>query len=112
MIRIDPPSGPRWFHPANAVLQRGKKSLCLDLKNPDDAAIALRLAAQADILIENFRPGVMDRLGLSYAACAAVNPRLIYCSLPGFSKDDPRAASVKLVVQGSSHQVILSLDLL
>ena len=64
VIRVDPPGGPRWRHPANAVLQRGKRSIVLDLKSPNDLAIARNLVASADVVIENFRPGVMDRLGL------------------------------------------------
>ena len=64
VIRVDPPGGPRWRHPANAVLQRGKRSIVLDLKSPDDLAIARDLVASSDVVIENFRPGVMDRLGL------------------------------------------------
>jgi crotonobetainyl-CoA:carnitine CoA-transferase CaiB-like acyl-CoA transferase len=91
VVRIDPPGGPRWVDPANAVLQRGKKSLRLDLKRHEDLESARRLIAGADVLIENFRSGVMDRLGLGYAACEAINPHLIYCAIPGFSKDDPRA---------------------
>ncbi len=91
VVRIDPPGGPRWVDPANAVLQRGKKSLRLDLKRPEGIDSARRLIAGADILVENFRPGVIDRPGLGYAACKAINPRLIYCAIPGFSRDDPRA---------------------
>jgi crotonobetainyl-CoA:carnitine CoA-transferase CaiB-like acyl-CoA transferase len=90
VIHIDPPGGPRWDgYKANAVLARGKKNIILDLKDDKDLAAAKKLAATADILIENFRPGVMDRLGLGYEACAAENPTLIYCSLPGFSRYDP-----------------------
>lgn len=91
VIRIDPPGGPLWSHPANAILQRGKRSLMLNLKSPADAAEALRLAQNADILIENFRPGVMARLGLGVEALLASHRRLIYCSLPGFASDDPQA---------------------
>ena len=91
VVRIDPPGGPRWNTPANATWNRNKRSVVLDLKNDSDHAIALRLIASADVLIENFRPGVMDRLGLGRAAMADVNSRLIYCSLPGFGADDPRA---------------------
>jgi crotonobetainyl-CoA:carnitine CoA-transferase CaiB-like acyl-CoA transferase len=91
VIRIDPPGGPLWSHPANAILQRGKRSVVLDLKSPADATEALRLAQDADILIENFRPGVMARLGLGAGALLARHSRLIYCSLPGFASDDPRA---------------------
>ena len=91
VIRVDPPGGPRWRHPANAVLQRGKRSIVLDLKSPNDLAIARDLVASADVVIENFRPGVMDRLGLGPLATTERHPRLIFCSLPGFAADDPRA---------------------
>jgi crotonobetainyl-CoA:carnitine CoA-transferase CaiB-like acyl-CoA transferase len=91
VIRIDPPGGPKWDVPANAVLQRGKKSIVLDLKAPADLATARTLAATADILIENFRPGTMARLGLGERALRKQNPGLIYCALPGFPKADPRA---------------------
>ena len=77
---------------ADAFLNRGKRRITLDLKDPVDAAIAARLAAGADVVIENFRPGVMDRLGLGWPQLATVAPRLIYCSMPGFGRDDPRAA--------------------
>lgn len=76
---------------ADAFLNRGKRRITLDLKDPADAAIAARLAADADVVIENFRPGVMDRLGLGWPRLAAAAPRLIYCSMPGFGRDDPRA---------------------
>ncbi len=92
VIHVDPPGGPRWQSPADAFLNRGKRRITLDLKNPEERAIAQRLVASADVLIENFRPGVMDRLGLGAEAMRARNPRLIYCSLPGFAVDDPRAA--------------------
>ena len=77
VIHIDPPGGPRWdgYH-ANAVLARGKRNIILDLKDPNDLAVAKKLISSADILVENFRPGVMDRLGLGYAACSAENPGL------------------------------------
>ncbi len=77
---------------ADAFLNRGKRRITLDLKDPPDAAAAARLAARADILIENFRPGVMSRLGLGWDELHAAAPQLIYCSLPGFAADDPRAA--------------------
>jgi len=95
VIRIDPPGGPRWNTPANATWNRNKRSIALDLKKDADRETARQLIAGADVLIENFRPGVMDRFGLGAAAfegqCAAANPRLVYCSLPGFGSDDPRA---------------------
>ena len=91
VIRVDPPGGPVWQTPANATWNRGKRSISLDLKNSDDLDTARRLIASADVVIENFRPGVMDRLGLGSEASLAGNPRLIYCALPGFASDDPRA---------------------
>jgi crotonobetainyl-CoA:carnitine CoA-transferase CaiB-like acyl-CoA transferase len=91
VVRIDAPGGPRWQHPANAVLQRGKASLVLDLTQPRDRSIARQLISHADALIENFRPGVMRRLQLGAAEMAIANPGLIYCSIPGFASDDPRS---------------------
>ncbi len=93
VIRIDPPGGPRWNTPANATWNRNKRSIVLNLKQDAERETARQLIAGADVVIENFRPGVMERLGLGAAAmtAAAVNPRLIYCSLPGFGADDPRA---------------------
>lgn len=91
VTRIDPPGGPRWDHPANAILQRGKRSIVLDLRREAERDIARRLIADADVVVENFRPGVMERLGLGPEAMTAENPRLVYCSLPGFSRRDPRA---------------------
>jgi crotonobetainyl-CoA:carnitine CoA-transferase CaiB-like acyl-CoA transferase len=91
VIRVDPPGGPMWETPANATWNRGKRSIILNLKQPDDLAIATRLVESADVVIENFRPGVMDRLGLGPQAALRLNPRVIYCSLPGFASDDPRA---------------------
>src|SRR5918992_3011747 len=91
VIRVEPPGGPRWNTPANATWNRNKRSIVLDLKKDADRETARQLIASADVVIENFRPGVMDRLGLGASAMTAANPRLIYCSLPGFGSDDPRA---------------------
>ncbi|AUX69102.1 formyl-CoA transferase [Porphyrobacter sp. HT-58-2] len=66
------------------MYNRGKQSICLDLKSPEGIAVAQDLIARADVLVENFRPGALDRLGLDYDTCAAANPRLIYCSEKGF----------------------------
>jgi len=75
----------------SAHYNRGKKSLALDLKSPAAREVALALADRADIVIEGFRPGVADRLGLGYAALAARNPRLLYVSVSGFGQDGPYA---------------------
>jgi crotonobetainyl-CoA:carnitine CoA-transferase CaiB-like acyl-CoA transferase len=70
-------------------LNVGKKSLVLDLKTPDAIEVIRRLAADADILVENFRPGVMRRLKLDYATLHALNPKLIYCSISGYGQTGP-----------------------
>ena len=67
-----------------AMYNRNKRSLCLDLKSEQGAAIARDLVSEADVLIENFRPGAMDKLGFGCAAMSATNPGLIYCSAKGF----------------------------
>ena len=67
-------------------LNAGKQSITLDLKNADGVALAKRMVGKADVVVENFRPGVMQRLGLDYAALAALNPRLVYCSISGYGQ--------------------------
>lgn len=91
VVRVDPPGGPRWNHDSNAILQRGKRSIVLDLAHDGDRQVARDLMDRADVVIENFRPGVMHRLGLGPDDALERNPGLVYCSLPGFSRDDPRA---------------------
>src|SRR5215207_153804 len=71
VIRVDPPGGPRWRTPANATWNRGKRSIVLDLSAEDDRATARALIAGADVVVEGFRPDVMDRLGLGAHATAA-----------------------------------------
>lgn len=66
--------------------QRGKRSIQLDLKDPQGLALCLKLAAEADVLVEGYRPGVADRLGVGYAAIKALNPRIVYCSLSAFGQ--------------------------
>jgi crotonobetainyl-CoA:carnitine CoA-transferase CaiB-like acyl-CoA transferase len=91
VVRVERPGGPAWDTPANAIWNRGKRSIALDLTTEDDRAIARDHIAAADVVIENFRPGVMDALGLGAAAMRERHPRLVTCSLPGFAADDPRA---------------------
>src|SRR5262249_31659880 len=70
---------------------RGKKSLCLDLKRPQGTELLHDLARHADVLIENWTPGVLGKYGVSYEALAPLNPRLVMCSLSGFGQNGPDA---------------------
>ena len=101
VIKIEPPGGEgmRHYQPrfdgesaTFTLLNRGKRSLMLDLKNAAGKAKLDPLIARADVLVEQFRPGVMERLGLGYAAVHAANPRLVYCSITGYGQSGPRAA--------------------
>ncbi len=85
-------------------INRNKRSCTVNLKCDDGRAILQRLVAQADVLVENFRPGAMARLGLDYAALAPRHPRLVYCSISGFGDSGPDAArpGYDLIVQGES----------
>jgi CoA:oxalate CoA-transferase len=84
-----------------ASLNRGKESIALDLKDEADRAVFLELVARADVLVENFRPGTMDRLGLGYESLRAVNPRLIYAVVSGYGQTGPWSGkpAYDLVVQ-------------
>ena len=87
-----------------AVLNRNKKSLALDLKSPRGKAIALELAARADIVAENFRPGVVKKLGLDYEAIRARNPAVVYASMSGFGQTGPygHKGGFDIMAQGMS----------
>ncbi len=91
VIKVDRPGKPDYDTPANGVFNRGKQHITLDLKNADDLATAVKLIRSADVVIENFRPGVMQRLGLGAEEMTALNPGLVYLSLPGFASTDERA---------------------
>lgn len=71
------------------MFNAGKKSLTLDLKKSEAKAIVMRLARSCDVVVENFRAGVIDRLGFGYAALAGENPRIVYCSISGFGQTGP-----------------------
>ena len=101
VIKIESPDGDmlrQWpphtegFSENFASLNRGKKSIALDLKNPTDRDIAWRIMCAAEIVIENNRPGAMDRLGLGWAKIHAANPKLIFCSISAYGQSGPRAA--------------------
>ena len=92
VIKVDRPGKPDYDTPANGVFNRGKQRITLDLKDADDLATAVNLIQSADVVIENFRPGVMRRLGLGAEDMTALNPGLVYLSLPGFASTDERAS--------------------
>ena len=99
VIKIEPPGTgdeTRTFPPQRdgeshyfLSINRGKKSIVVDLKSDAGVALVRDLAVKCDILVENYRPGVMDRLGLGYAALSAINPRLIYCAISGYGMTGP-----------------------
>src|ERR1700756_4051893 len=99
VIKIEPPGGDIIRHTAGdgeftamfVACNRGKRSLALDLKQPAACDVVRRLAAAADVFVQNFRPGAMDRLGLGAEALRTLNPRLIYVSISGVGESGPYA---------------------
>jgi crotonobetainyl-CoA:carnitine CoA-transferase CaiB-like acyl-CoA transferase len=114
VIKIEPPEGelgrslgPAWVGDDSALyhaFNRGKLGVELDLKNPASRAVVQRLVADADVLIESMRPGVMARLGLGYEALSQLNPGLIYCSISAYGQTGPYAdrAGVDGILQADS----------
>lgn len=101
VIKVEPPAGdnlrqyPSTLEGQNRAflgVNRSKRGVVLDLKTAADRAVLLRLAAEADILVHNFRPGVAERLGIDYSSMSALNPRLIYCSVTGYGERGAMAA--------------------
>lgn len=91
-------------NPSYLAWNRNKRSLSIDLKHPDGKAILLELAAKADVFVQNFRPGVLDKLGFGYEALSKLNPGLIYCSGSGYGESGPylERPGQDLLVQGLS----------
>ena len=92
------------------ILNRGKRGVALDIKSPQGKAALLRLLKDADALIENFRPGTMDKLGLSYHVLSQHNPKLVYCQITGFGNNGPYAerAGLDLIAQAMSGLMSLT----
>src|SRR5262249_58640561 len=86
----------RKMAPSFLAVNGNKRSVTLDLRRPAAAEVVKRLTAGADVVWENFRGGVMDRLGLGYEALSAVNPRLIYCAVSGFGRARPEPTTAAL----------------
>src|SRR6185295_18496049 len=91
-------------------LNRNKKSVGIDVKHPSGAALVREMARGADVLVENFRPGVMDRLGLGYDQLNALNPRLIYASITAFGRTGPMAnePGMDLILQATGGMMGLT----
>jgi len=90
VIKIEDTGAGDYAAPAlRGLVQRNKRALKLDLKKPEGVAVLHTLARGADVLVEGFRPGVMDRLGVGYEALAALNPKLVYCSITGYGQSGP-----------------------
>jgi crotonobetainyl-CoA:carnitine CoA-transferase CaiB-like acyl-CoA transferase len=86
------------FNATHTALNRGKRSLVLNLKSPDAAAVLTRLVQQADVVVESHRPGQLDQLGLGYEAMSAANPRIVWCSITGFGDHGP-------LTQAAGHDI-------
>src|SRR5881296_4033152 len=93
-----------------AAINRGKRGIAVDLQQPDGARLALELARRSDVVIENFLPGVADRLGIGYRAVSAGNPAVVYASITGFGQDGPyaRRAGYNTIAQGMSGLMALT----
>ncbi len=93
VIKIEPPNGEHYRHAMDGAIllamNRNKRDIALDLRTEEGQEIALKLASQADILTENFVPGTIDKLGLSYEKVHKLNPSIIYCSVSGFGQNGP-----------------------
>ncbi len=100
VLKVEPPGGDpmRVYAGLFASLSADKRSVVLDLKDGGDRSRALELAADADVVIEGYRPGVADRLGIGYDAVRTVNPSVIYCSVSGLGQDGPLS-------QASGHDI-------
>lgn len=121
VVKIEPPLGDplrnytqnpdeRGMAPAFVGINTGKTSRVLDLKTQDDRAEAEAIIARSDVVIENFRPGVMERLGLGAAAMTARHPHLVWCAISGFGQDGPLSdvAAMDQIVQSLSGMMLLS----
>lgn len=96
--------------PAFIAANAGKKSIALDLKDPEDQAIARAIIERSDVLLENFRPGVISRLGFGYDAVTAYNPDIVFCSVSGYGQDGPLRdwPAIDNIVQATSGMMLLS----
>jgi len=108
----DPALGAKLMGASFCALNAGKKSVTLNLKHESGRAVFMRLVQRADVVLENFRPGTMKKLGLDYPVLKAVNPGLVYCAVSGFGQDGPLAQrpSYDQIIQGYSGLMSLTGD--
>jgi len=107
VIKVEPPGGdPFRTSPGYAVWTRSRRGVVCDLKHDPGRQAFARLAETADVVVESFRPGVMERLGVGYEVLASANPRLVYCAIPGYPRDHPFAQrpGYDALVQAASGQ--------
>jgi formyl-CoA transferase len=90
------------------AVNRNKRSVALDLKDPDDLEVVRALVGTADVVVENWRPGTAERLGVGSVAMRAADPRLIYCSISGFGQDRPARAGYDQIVQGTAGSMAMT----
>ncbi|CCA92209.1 MULTISPECIES: CaiB/BaiF CoA-transferase family protein [unclassified Novosphingobium] len=121
VIKIESPNGDQFrnygsnrqydgMSPAFIAANVGKKSIALDLKDPKDIEIAREIVARSDVLLENFRPGVIARLGFGYEAVRAIRPGIVFCSVSGYGQDSPQRdwPAIDNIVQATSGMMMLS----
>jgi len=101
-LGVDPEMARRQMGLSFVAVNAGKQSVAIDFKSPAGKKVFLRLVEKADVVLENFRPKVMERLGLGYETLARRNPRLVYCAISGFGQDGPWAGrpAYDQIVQG------------
>ena len=121
VIKIEPKGGDNFRNyggdrrydgmaPAFIAANAGKKSIALDLKDPADHGVARRIVARSDVLLENYRPGVIDRLGLGFDTVRADNPEIVFCSVSGYGQTGPQHdwPAIDNIVQATSGMMMLS----
>jgi crotonobetainyl-CoA:carnitine CoA-transferase CaiB-like acyl-CoA transferase len=111
-LGADPEAAKRGMGASFVAVNAGKQSVTLDLKHPEGKEVLRRLVAEADVLVENFRPGVMDRLGLGYDTLSKIKPSLVYCAISGFGRDGPFAQrpAYDQIIQGASGVMSITGD--
>ncbi len=119
VIKIEPPEGDwgralgelKGDHCAHSVaFNRGKRSIALDLKSPDGIEVVKKIAAKASVVMESFRPGVIQRLGFGYEALKKINPKVVYCSVSGFGQTGPysKRPTVDGLIQAFSGMMVMN----